>query len=86
MIENPHSLWDWLASQDGHAFAYTVIVLLQTLSAYLGWRLRKGQRELQHQMDGHLEQHTASTRAMSTTHSEHQGDVNDTPPRLDPTP
>lgn len=68
MIENPHSLWDWLATQDGHAFAYTVIVLLQTISAYLGWRLRKTQHELRDLVDGHLKQHIRSAASRGPDH------------------
>lgn len=51
------TFWDWLSSPVGSELTRVVILLIAAFTGWLNWRVRQHQKELQKQLDGHLELH-----------------------------
>lgn len=49
--------WEWLASPDGHAFAYTVIALMNAVIVAISLRNNREIKKQQTLLNGHLARH-----------------------------
>jgi hypothetical protein len=61
--------WEWLASPDGHAFAYAVIGLLNAVTIAITLHNNRQISEAKRRLNGHLAQHFAEHRLRHTTSS-----------------